>query len=120
MSKPKGNFKTRKDFTDKEWAKLVKKALRLANKRKWGRIRISKELNLSPNTIEVWINKLKTPHSCLDIFDEDRAFDDIVALGERIVRKEGIKKNIDTIEAIKIISPYLYRTARGDFKKGYV
>ena len=61
MSKPKGNFKTRKDFSDREWANLYKKAMILKWQKGWGLEKISKKLGISKNTIRMWVYHLATP-----------------------------------------------------------
>jgi|GEM_PF-6913082 len=56
-------YKKRKDFTEEEWIKIVKEALRLWLEKGWKSRKIAKELNLSEKTISKWIDEVKIPKS---------------------------------------------------------
>jgi DNA-binding transcriptional regulator LsrR (DeoR family) len=62
MSRPKGKFKTREDFSDREWAELYREAMILKHQKKWGLEKISKKLGISKNTIRMWVYHYSTPN----------------------------------------------------------
>ena len=55
MSEPKGEFRTKKDFTPEEWVEIYMKAMRLRAKKKLSPTKIGKILNISPATVSTWI-----------------------------------------------------------------
>jgi DNA-binding transcriptional regulator YiaG len=72
MSKEKGSFKRKEDFSSEEWVEIYKKALRLRLKKKLSPAKIGKILNISPHTVATWIYGLKqTPNEVgREDFDE--------------------------------------------------
>ena len=72
MSKPKGDFKRKENFSPEEWVEIYKKALRLRLKKKLSPGKIGKILNISPHTVSTWIYGLKqTPNEVgREDFDE--------------------------------------------------
>jgi DNA-binding transcriptional regulator YiaG len=72
MSKEKGSFKRKEDFSPEEWVEIYKKALRLRLKKKLSPAKIGKILNISPHTVATWIYGLKqTPNEVgREDFDE--------------------------------------------------
>ena len=79
MSEPKGDFKTKKDFTPEEWLEIYKKAMRLRIDKKLSPAKIGKIFNISTNTVAGWIYGHQTP---LDIPRKDQ--DEVYRLSSRV------------------------------------
>ena len=79
MSEPKGDFRTKKDFTPEEWLEIYKKAMRLRIDKKLSPAKIGKIFDISTNTVSGWIYGHQTP---LDIPRKDQ--DEVYRLSSRV------------------------------------
>ncbi len=70
MSKAKGSFKTRSDFSLDEWKEIYKRALKMRIEKKLSPREIGNMLNISPNTVATWIYGTKQIPNGIRIDDE--------------------------------------------------
>ncbi len=89
-------YKRRKDFTDEEWKRIVIEAWKLKADRGWGRVKIAKEMGISPNTISQWINRHKIPVKETEQY-ENGIFQCRIIDCKKIIEEE-MKKGIITEE----------------------
>ena len=94
----RGRYKRRKDFTEEEWKEKVREAWRLRAKYGWGRVRIARELGISPNTVADWINRFKMPVKTEEQY-ENGIFMHRIIDAKRIIEEERARGKISEDDA---------------------
>ena len=80
------------------WKEKVKEAWRLRAKYGWGRVRIARELGISPNTVADWINRFKMPVKTEEQYESGIFLHRIID-AKRIIEEERAKGEISEDDA---------------------